>query len=752
MEILKIEEYSHIMREQKQVRPIDNSQDWSYLNEYRDGRDVGGEEICGITYRWYENGTICDGANKHQRLEYQYNEYGDGWKTYKPEIYKIGDIIELDSDECGTYEYKEEQDDDYVCGSVLIEQYGSGGYDKYSKYLATRAYIKRKNESEWKMLDCGPVLYKVIKKDSFECGWVGYKDKIIEGCGYELKEQYPFINLPDTSSYRVSLKNYYKTAPYPTNNDEMTKDDWIWEDNPKYDKTISYSTIKQNDCGCGYYYTQWDITDEFICGSELGDGYVKTTQYRKEIENKYCEGELIGTTGNYRWVGYNNKSCECGYRLSGYSIDTTYEYVCGNEIGLDNGYMYYKTYYYEQCDDDINKIYDRTYYYDNIKYVKASHSQTYENSCEYDENTQANTTRVVTTYRTFYNENTKAYEIIICEGSIIDVQKYTNSSYCGYQEKWTVSGEVCCGYLEYESPVMLDIVKVEGNWIRNGYTFTSNDIGDSKITDVKIYFNVSKGGYLNLTYDVSSEGGYDKLYYSAIDGSSPTNGGISGVKTGTISFQVSQGEHYIILRYQKDSSYSAGRDNAIVELSIDTSLCNRFARYYAEYYQYSVDGGETWRTPEPIEYRYGNLIEYSSEKCGYVPELEHWVLICEDVTYENANVEDGCVECQIYQNAPTMFAIEKKQISYDNGVTWEDAYNEDGSLVTRTQQLLKWKAEKCGYSGATYEYRWTDEYCDGGHKYGTKTMWESNDGGKTWAMIEGSSVIALKEENSGDCV
>ena len=94
-----------------------------------------------------------------------------------------------------------------------------------------------------------------------------------------------------------------------------------------------------------------------------------------------------------------------------------------------------------------------------------------------------------------------------------------------------------------------------------------------------------------------------------------------------------------------------------------------------------------------------------------------------------------------------MFAIEKKQYSIDGGKTWTDVT----PLETRTERILKWKADKCGYTGDTFEYRWTDTYCNGTNLMGTRTTFVSSDNGKTWSEVEGTSIIALKEENSSEC-
>lgn len=630
--IVTIERTELRMREKEQTRPTDGSQDWIDTGKVRDDPDF---EIqydtcdCGIQYRWVEFGEICDGVNKSKTYKLQRkNDCDSNWVDYSPQIEKIGEVIEYDSTECGTHEYKEEWSTESFCGSYLNENYNAN-LTPTSKYFIKYGYIKRIDEQEWDIIDCGTLLdYKLDYANSFECGWSTTKieNSRDEGlCGDEAMEKYPLItNLSSTSKYDVVTKTTYKTASYPTNTDDMTEDEWVWE---VIDIEYLPYLNESNSCDCGYYYLQWDAVDEYSCGSALGSGYTETTQYQKYIENKYCNGNLLEPSGNIEWREYDNQSCECGYRISGYSIDESvgYEYICGNGIeGLEENFIYYQEYYYTECVDGSNRVYDK----EKIKYIKADHFSEDDYTCEFDENLNANTTKVVTTYRTYYDMNDSTRKFVDCNGRVVEnVRKYEKSSDCGYIEEWAVSGTACCG-------------------------------------------NIENGGQ-----------------------------------------------------------------------------CIKYSKYEAEYFRYSVDGGENWVTPEPIQYRYGDLIEAQSEECGYVPVLEQWVLICPNLTYENAYSGDGCTICETYNGAPTMFAIEKKQISYDGGKTWEDIV----PLETRTEKILKWKADKCGYTGDIFETRWTDEYCDGKDLYGTKTIWVSSDNGESWREVEGSSRIEIKEANSPQC-
>ena len=75
-------------------------------------------------------------------------------------------------------------------------------------------------------------------------------------------------------------------------------------------------------CGSGQhtiqlkYYkdgSQSSGRDNVIVTLGVNQEYTNTTKYQKEIEQKICGGEVIGTTGNERWVEYEKNSYDCGF-------------------------------------------------------------------------------------------------------------------------------------------------------------------------------------------------------------------------------------------------------------------------------------------------------------------------------------------------------------------------------------------------------------------------------------------------------
>lgn len=116
-------------------------------------------------------------------------------------------------------------------------------------------------------------------------------------------------------------------------------------------------------------------------------------------------------------------------------------------------------------------------------------------------------------------------------------------------------------------------VKAEGNWTQNIYKFTSNKIGSSKSTIEKVYFKNLGGKTITISYDVDSEKNYDYLTIFALDSetevlaTSKANGTANGSNgmVGSVDFTFPDDEeHFICLKYSKDSSGDRGRDNAIV--------------------------------------------------------------------------------------------------------------------------------------------------------------------------------------------
>ena len=694
---IKIEEYYIRCQEKEQVRPKDLTQDWKDTNNIRNV-ECGEVETelcsCGTQYRWVESGTICDGVNKHQRLRFQYKYDCDSeWVNYDPDIYKIGELIELDSSECGTYEYKEEWEGNWYCGSDLNELYNLR-LDETSKYMVKKAYIKKKNESVWTELECETLLeYSLYKENSFECGYKTTKtiyEYDYDLCGSFVEENYGISGLIHTNLYNVRIKYTYETAPYPTNTDDMEEEEWSWV---LIDTEYSATLSNRDDCGCGYYYLQWDETDEYACGSVLGDGYKDTTQYRKYIEAKYCEDNLLEYTGNFEYREYDSTSCECGYRRSGYTeMNNTFEYICvpSGETIVDSfgtettstGSVYTKMYYYEECVDGSNRV----FYPDKWKYGKVyQYSTSAVTTCEYDEQTKGNTTKVVTTYRTYWDVNEGAYKVMDCIEPTID--KYKKSADCGYKEKWNKVDEVCCGYLgeQYEITHSDGLGTSSGYWYKNGGVYSPYPLTSTGETQIlKIYFMAADGVTLNIKKNTSTQ--YIDIYY-ALDSEDFREYTESSSFSKNYTINDTE-EHYIAIKviYQSGSYL-----NYLPQISLSLyGGCEEFAKYELLNLKYSIDGGNTYISTD--EYKYGIKISSKDPDCGYVPVAEQWVEICPNITYNDVvingvlNDPNGCTACfNIEGSLNALYSLQKRQESRDLGLTWYDVY----PMETRMFRLLR---------------------------------------------------------------
>lgn len=143
----------------------------------------------------------------------------------------------------------------------------------------------------------------------------------------------------------------------------------------------------------------------------------------------------------------------------------------------------------------------------------------------------------------------------------------------------------------------------------------------------------------------------------------------------------------------------------------DSTLCVGYSEYKRQYkYTGTTSSSMTARTDE---YR-DVLIRTDSPNCGYIEPIYKW---------ENSGTT--CVGYDKWQEGI-------KQVSYDNGESWENVIPEEYSAVT----LIEVYSEDCGV-----EYRWynldpsTDYYCSGTTKYYKQQKQYSVDSGSTWVNV-----------------
>ena len=148
---------------------------------------------------------------------------------------------------------------------------------------------------------------------------------------------------------------------------------------------------------------------------------------------------------------------------------------------------------------------------------------------------------------------------------------------------------------------------------------------------------------------------------------------------------------------------------------------------YQKYQKYvSYDNGATWQPMQ--EFQKGELIEASSTDCGGGTVVYQWVVD------------------SYYCNNSDRYATEKKQVSYNNGQSWEDVVPSETKST-----LVERNSPYCG----SYQYRWVESgtTCIGYDKWQNNIRQVSRDGGQTWENVSPPeySASTVIEYNSEDC-
>ena len=160
-------------------------------------------------------------------------------------------------------------------------------------------------------------------------------------------------------------------------------------------------------------------------------------------------------------------------------------------------------------------------------------------------------------------------------------------------------------------------------------------------------------------------------------------------------------------------------------------ICSGTTKYEKQQKQQSTDGGITWVDVVPAEYQRGNVIETSSDDCGYIEPQYRW---------KAAPTSDYlCIGDDKYYKV-------YYEVSYDGGVTWEHVVPEQ----TKRGDLIQADSPDCGYIEPKYRVWSGTPYCEQ-YNYVVNTKNQvSYDGGSTWqdTGITGKTVI---EYNSKTC-
>jgi len=246
------DEYKYLRKYVRNCEDCDNCYaGWNATNIYKRGALIKTNSFnCGYipldTYtKWEEDGYICDSYNKYARLRKYISEDNVNW--YETDIYKRGELIEENSEDCG-YIYPISGDCTvwYFDGNTICE-----GVDKY-EYL--RKMVRNcpdhdceDCDTEWHTTN----VYKrgeLLEHNSFDCGY-------------------------------LPIENYYLWRYIGTICDGYNKYErlqkYISEDGNKWYATQIFKKgqlLEENSADCGYappqikYEYRWVLTDNTICG------------------------------------------------------------------------------------------------------------------------------------------------------------------------------------------------------------------------------------------------------------------------------------------------------------------------------------------------------------------------------------------------------------------------------------------------------------------------------------------------------
>ena len=246
-------------------------------------------------YKWIPDGELCFGFDKYQMLKQQYSkDWGQTWVDTDPIVKKKGDVIASNSEECKEYRWV---DDELYCAETgttyvkWLEAEGQFLCENGNKYAKLRKC--ESNDGITYTLKEEYAKGRMIESNSTDCTYVAVRwtDGGIR-C-YDVDESKTYtVDTGDTYCKGTSL--YTKYVEMVTHNGE----DYFEYDGG--DERI----LEENCCDCGYYYLQFDATDEYACGSELSDILYITNYNNGVISDAYINTNIPITDDLYYRIKY----------------------------------------------------------------------------------------------------------------------------------------------------------------------------------------------------------------------------------------------------------------------------------------------------------------------------------------------------------------------------------------------------------------------------------------------------------------
>ena len=231
---------------------------------------------------WREDGTICNGTSLYKRLRLYTSVDGINW--VETDHFKRGDLIEINSTECGyTPPTPEEQYVEWRADGFMCD-----GFDKYVKYV--KWVSPTGNEGDWTETDIFKLGDEPVEVNS-------------EYCGYVPTIQYDYQWVLTTRTRCVGPNKYYlyKQQRRRQNTQDAWEDVIPTEYSVDGGGTMPLSLAEANSSDCGYVppiepryrWVVMDINSNWYCADCEG-----STSEQPKIEFRIGDGELSSITCN----------------------------------------------------------------------------------------------------------------------------------------------------------------------------------------------------------------------------------------------------------------------------------------------------------------------------------------------------------------------------------------------------------------------------------------------------------------------
>lgn len=342
----------------------DGGQTWTATGNIRRGETVI-EQLsadCGVIYQWIPTGEyICQGYNKYMKEKQVYStDNGSTWTDTGNR--RTGGLIEADSPYCGYEQYIYQWVDvagEYVCqGTTKYKKQKEQRSSDNGQTWEDTGNTRQGEVVEVNSFDCGYVAYRWVSDTGYVC--VGYdkynKEKeqsstdginwidtgntragstLIESLSTDCGVTYRWITVPN-DYVCVGYDKYSKEKQQYSTNSGST---WTDTGNTRTGSTL----IEHNSEDCGYDPSH-DYSTQYLTTEALGNGNISLEKHADTVKyTRYVPlSDIQYSKNNSEWISY--------------SYGTNISVVTGDKIKWkatinDGNYRYYYYSYYSSTAD-----------------------------------------------------------------------------------------------------------------------------------------------------------------------------------------------------------------------------------------------------------------------------------------------------------------------------------------------------------------------------------------------------------------